>query len=246
MKKKLLISVTVLGAITLVTATGYFVKSNDGSLTSSTSYAAENDQVTQEQKQVIEQAFNEIQDEKQKMKNVSELLVQAEGFEIYSEQFLFYKKNVELTNNLNKTINNPNTARVETYTDTQLINEMIKKQLTAQYAKDNGITVADNEITEYLNQERNLLYDPNIEGENKALVQELMANRIKITGLTEDEYWNSKETRLEYENTIYKGKLYNKLIEEGTIKDGAEFDQFQDKLLAQHQGKYEINLSALK
>lgn len=202
-------------------------------------YAVQNDSgVTEKAKQLIQQTFHTISNEP----IADELLVEGENVEISLERFIFYKHNVELINELNKL----NGYEGKPFSDRELIYELIKKDLTVQYAKEQGIEVSEDEVTNYIEEQRKWLYDPNVPGENKKIVQELMANRIKLTGLTEDEYWKSEDTRLEYEKVLYIHKVIGELMEQGKVKAPADFERFQDELLQKHQDKFEVNWSLIR
>lgn len=126
-----------------------------------------------------------------------------------------------------------------------LLMNFIKSELTVQNAKNLGLEATAQEITDVIAVEKAALNDPNLDPENY-LVKELMSNRIRITGLTEDEFWNSEETRYGYEKAILIGKLYDQLVKEGTLNNIAEFNEYQTGLLNASQDKLEINYAAIK
>ncbi|WP_438351250.1 hypothetical protein ACP8HI_11740 [Paenibacillus sp. FA6] len=158
-------------------------------------------------------------------------LVVGDGIEITADRFILYKKNAEL-------VQTP-------LSDDEIINELIKKELSIQYAENLGLEVVAQEIDDVIAYERAALNDPNLDPDNN-VVKELMSNRIRITGLTEDEFWNTEETRYGYESAIFLGKLFEHLVEEGNIKDMTEFNEFQIGLLNDSQDKLQINYDVIK
>lgn len=69
-----------------------------------------------------------------------------------------------------------------------------------------------------------------------------MDQRIKLTGLSEEEFWDSDLVFKEYEKTLYIDKLYNKLIGEKVINDIQGFEEFQINLLKEYKNSHSINL----
>ncbi|MCP3776700.1 SurA N-terminal domain-containing protein [Paenibacillus sp. MZ04-78.2] len=145
---------------------------------------------------------------------------------------------------INKLQNNKNA--LSSISDDALIDEMVKKELTVSHAKKLGIQVSAQEVDAVTQQERSLLNNPSITGEDNETVREIMKHRIRITGLSDEEFWKSNETRKEYEKALLMGKLFDKLVAEGKIeKDGASFGVFQNSLLVSSKGKVTVNKNAL-
>lgn len=150
-------------------------------------------------------------------------LVQTKDYAITAKEFKFYKANVELLAELNQT------ASVSD--DKTLLNDMIKLEETIQHAKELGIAASVDEVNTVIQNERNALSDPSVDGLDNQIVKEIMKNRIRITGLTDEDFWNSAEVRTQYEKAIIQGKLYERLVSEGEIKDMQGFNEMQDKWL---------------
>lgn len=236
--------------IKIVIASTFILTLTGTSIFASQEQPLEKDRITQEQKSLIKNAFDSLQTQNVTNSLIAEKpLVDSKNFKIYSSDFNFYKKNVDLLQELNNISNTQGvTANVsnDTYlTDTILIKQLIKEKLAIEYAKKIKIFVTDQELNNIIEKEKKALYDVNVEGQNKELVQELMSNRIRITGLTEEEFWKSEKTKQQYSDSIYLSKLYNTLYQKGEIKDTEDFDKFQDNLLNKNINEYKINQNLL-
>lgn len=165
-------------------------------------------------------------------------LVKGEGFQISAKDFSFYKGNLELLYKLDK-----KPLRLD---DSNLIDEMVKKELLVKRAEKLGMTVSKQEVDSVIEKERNAFNDPAISGKNNDTVKEIMKNRIRITGFSDDEFWNSEDIRKQYEKSIIIGKLYDHLISTKEIKDMQDFLQYQNTLLLTEKGKYSIHTSTIK
>ncbi|MCP1306109.1 hypothetical protein [Paenibacillus tyrfis] len=195
---------------------------------------------------IISSSFDDLKAKLEQEKNSKNLasttpLVQGEDFQISRQDFIFYKSNMDMINKLQN-----NKIAPSSISDDALIDEMVLKELTVNHAKKLGLQVSPQEVDAVIQQERTLLNDPSITGENNETVREIMKHRIRITGLSEDEFWKSKETKKEYEKALLTGKLFDKLVAEGKIeKDGASFGVFQKSLLESSKGKVTVNKNAL-
>jgi len=161
-------------------------------------------------------------------------LVEGPGFVIEKERFEFYKANVIMANELQHQGQVPS--------DRELLDVLIKNELAIQDAKKKGITVTSEEVEDVIQFQRTTLESPNYEGDNKELVQNLMENRIKATGLTKDEFWASQETKKYYEKALYVSNLYKYLTRETEIGTLEQFEIYKDELLSNAQALLKINL----
>ncbi|MDR0267083.1 hypothetical protein [Paenibacillus sp.] len=170
-------------------------------------------------------------------------LVHGGDFQISKQDFIFYKSNMEMINKLQ----NISSLKSVSLSDDSLIGEMVKKEVTVSYAKKLGLEVTPQEVDAVIQQERSFLNDPSITGENNDTVREIMKNRIRITGLSEDEFWNSDQTRKEYEKALLIGKLFDKLVADGEIEkdNGADFGNYQKKILESYKGEVIVDKSVL-
>lgn len=165
-------------------------------------------------------------------------LVQGSDFTISKKRFAFYKNNIEMI----KKLNGDGSATE----DSTLINDMIKKELAYSYAKSIGLSVSTEEVNNIIDKERMAVDDPNDTDKNNETVKEIMKNRIRISGYSEDEFWKSNDIQKEYEKSILLGKLYNYLKSKGQISNVGDFNSFQETLLTKEKSDIIINSSSLK
>ncbi|BBI32403.1 SurA N-terminal domain-containing protein [Cohnella abietis] len=121
-----------------------------------------------------------------------------------------------------------------------ILNDMIKKQLTVQYAIEKGIVVSDEEVQSYANEQREALQTVSEEA------KEALKNLINISGLSENEYWKSDVLLSKYRNWI----IINKLIEsDNSLYTLEAFNSFQESLLKNSSQNVDIdqqNFAAIK
>lgn len=203
--------------------------------------ATDKDLVTHEQKQLIENAFDELKDQNNSMSK-SNFAISEGDIEISKSEFDFYKVNIKLINQLNATLDNSSYKIASLPTDQDLIDEMLKKRISVQHAKETGITVTEGEVKEVINREENMLNSEDVDAQNQAIIREIMDQRIKLTGLSEEEFWDSDLVFKEYENTLFIDKLYNKLIGEKVINDIQGFEDFQNNLLKEYKNIHSIDV----
>ncbi|WP_422658004.1 hypothetical protein ACK8P5_19995 [Paenibacillus sp. EC2-1] len=197
-------------------------------------------ELTPANKELIREVFTEIESMEQR---VDELgldlwLVKSPEVNIMLKDFIFRKKNKELILKLNDSD--------QAVLDTEIVQDMIKEQLTVNYAKSSGIVVTSEELANLVSQQRAFLYDDNLEAESRELVQEIMQHRIALTGLTDELFWQSDEVMKGYSNSLYISKLMQELLADESQKGMDRFKQLQEKLLKVFLEKYEVNMSVLK
>lgn len=203
--------------------------------------ATDKDLVTNEQKQLIENAFDELKDQNSSMSK-SNFVISGGDIKISKSEFDFYKVNIKLINQLNATLDSSSYKIASLPTDQELIDEMMKKRISVQHAKNIGITVAEGEVKEIISREKDMLNSEDVDVQNQALIKEIMHQRINLTGLSEEDFWDSDLVYKEYENTLYIDKLYNKLIGEKVINDIQGFEEFQNNLLKEYKNSHSIDL----
>lgn len=188
----------------------------------------------------IQEGFDNIKANLEKLKpNEAALLVEGDDIQISVKRFIFYKSSLELINSLQS-----EEEKKLHLSDNEIIDVLVAEDLAVQYAKGLGLTASEQEIEDVIELERKNLKQNN--DPDNDLVREFMANRIRITGLTEDEFWKSDEAKKNYEKSILLGKLVTKLIEDGTIKDMNEFNIFKKELLESKKKRLQINWSVLQ
>ncbi|RIX51211.1 hypothetical protein D3P08_17190 [Paenibacillus nanensis] len=184
-----------------------------------------------EKEAIIEKAFHEM---KSKKDRVSGYVAEGPDIKITQERFLFYKANLELQNELH-----PATSSL--MTDGEMLDVLIKKELAVLDAIKRGIAVTESEIEEAIRYQRDTL--EHATGEDGEFVQDLMKNRIRMTGMSEDQFWTSELIKDEYRKSIYLGKIFTALKSEGQIHDMKGFAKYEDDLLQSQRETLVINLS---
>lgn len=160
-----------------------------------------------------------------------DILVAGEGIQIPTERLHTYKSNAELAASINQ---QPDAIR----SDEAIIDRLIAVELTANYARDEGITVSDSEIDEMVQVQKMALSQAKKDDPIKAV----MENTIAAAGLAEDDFWSSAETRSRYETAILISKLGQKLAGDAIEEEVAfDMDAFQQELLLKHKDKLIIN-----
>lgn len=157
------------------------------------------------------------------------VVAEINGASIDKEQFTFYKSNLELTYSLQDKGPIPN--------DKELVNNLLAEKLVVQQAINQGITVSDEEVKKAIDYQRNIYETFEPADKDQALALELMKNRIRISGLTDDEFWNSDFVKEGYKESILGGKLMMKLISDGTVKDPEGFNAYKQELLTKVYNK---------
>ncbi|MFD0716295.1 SurA N-terminal domain-containing protein [Paenibacillus sp. GCM10027626] len=188
-------------------------------------------------KKEIAAGFDKIQANLEHAKNLkTNVVAEGNGVQISMEDFIFYKGSLELSNSLQT---DKSAAAATKLSDQQIVENLISTALTAKRATELGLTVSDEEIDMVIAKEREALQMKN--DPDNDMVRELMTNRIRITGLTEDEFYSSDYVRNKYAESILIGKLYDKLHDEKTINDMQDFLQYKQNLFKAGKTSVSIN-----
>ncbi len=230
-------------AIVVVTAAGIVVAQQGNA-------KAYHAQTTMEQQSTIDSTFNNLQQNTSgNGANTTEndvLLVKGDGFTISVKDFEFYKANVDMLMKLNQLQQvGEEVGNQPELDNTTLLQQLLKTELAVQYAKKIGIVVSEQEMTHYTKQQKDHLYDSSLQGSNQELIQSIMDKRIKITGLTKTQFWNSEAVKQQYGKMIYMNKLYEFLSNQGQITGPASFDTFQDQLVREQINHYTVDTERL-
>ncbi len=127
--------------------------------------------------------------------------------------------------------------------DRELLDRMVKKLLFVQQGIERGVTVSDDEIDEFIAGQRDMFANYNPDNEEERLLKAVFENRIRITGLSDTEFWQSDEARQSYFEAIVYSKYSDTLISEGTIEDRKEIDGYIDELFKKSKRKLVYNYS---
>jgi hypothetical protein len=172
----------------------------------------------------ISELFNEI---KQKMlyheKDNNNIIATVNGSKILVKDFVFYKANLEFIWKMN--------GVKENKSNMDLLTDMLKEKLLVQYALENGYSVTNAEVDSYIQDIRNHLNQPDISKDMK----ETMQNRIKLSGLSEEEFWKSSEIVNIYKDYLLKVKVVQKLS-----MNGDDYKKIIDNLWIQKKDSIKI------
>lgn len=158
--------------------------------------------------------------------------IRNEGISIGQEQFLFYKQNLELVHTLSGIGSPPD--------EKQMIENLLLDELTAREALKLGITVTEEELDQLVEFQKEAYHQAEPADEKGKLALTLMKNRIRITGLTEEQFWNSDTVRKGYEKALLGSKLLSQLQSQEMVTSREQFESYQQQLLDQvrHQVVY--------
>ncbi|MCM3783650.1 SurA N-terminal domain-containing protein [Neobacillus mesonae] len=167
----------------------------------------------------------------------SQIIAQTKDIQITQEQFEFYKSAAEAADSLNTPVQSPS--------DEELIHNLFISELTALEAGKQGITVSDTEVNEQIEFQRTSFENHKPVTEEEKLVYELMENRIRNTGLSEDEFWNHDLVMEEYKKSLLSAKLMKHLAANEEIADAGEFTDYKEQLLKNVQDEIQYNQELL-
>lgn len=189
--------------------------------------------------ELISQSFDEMKVTIDKIGAVqNQNLASFDTLKVDVEDFVFYKANAQLVAELKNT---------EVPSDQSLIDNMLKDKLTAYEAIQQGITVSDEEVQKEIDFQRDVfenqmdLSSPEVQD-----VYDMMKNRIRITGLSEEEFWKADFVKQGYKEALLEGKLMNSLRgDDRTFETIEDFQKYKEELLTKYKDKISLNLDLL-
>ncbi|QCT01815.1 hypothetical protein E6C60_1097 [Paenibacillus algicola] len=191
---------------------------------------------------LISQSFDEMKVTIDKIDKISAVqnqnLASFDTLKVDVEDFIFYKANAQLVAKLKST---------EVPSDQYLIDNMLKDKLTAYEAIQQGITVSDEEVQKEIDFQRDVfenqmdLSSPEVQD-----IYDMMKNRIRITGLSEEEFWKADFVKQGYKDALLEGKLMNSLRgDDRTFETIEDFQKYKEELLTKYKDKVRLNLDVL-
>lgn len=166
------------------------------------------------------------------------LLVRGKGIQISLNQFEFYKQSIPFTNQIREMEG----YETVTLSDEEIIDLLIERALTEQYAEKSGIEVNDQELNERIEIDKQAI----IKVGNELPGMRILEERVRITGLTMEQFYDSEEVRDVYRQGIMITSLQNKLMADRTITEPKQFEIFQKNLVSEHKPDLHIDLSLLQ
>lgn len=122
-------------------------------------------------------AFGELKDQNSSM-DKSNYIISEGDIVISKPEFDFYKVNIKLMNQLNATLDNSSDKIASLPRDQELIDEMLKKRISVQHAKEIGITVTEGEVKEVINREKICLIVKRLMLKIKLLLERLWTREL--------------------------------------------------------------------
>ncbi|WP_165867304.1 SurA N-terminal domain-containing protein [Paenibacillus pinisoli] len=162
------------------------------------------------------------------------VLAKGAGVEVTVKRFMDAKQNLELAHNMLD-------VEPEYPTDQDLLDGILTSELLYSYAKKKGMSVSDEELSQYINEQRAVLEDT-----EQADMAALMKERIRLTGMDEESFWQDQATLDGYRYFIIIGKLPELLVKEGVIQSSYEFAPFREKLLEENAASIKVNWDMLE
>lgn len=162
------------------------------------------------------------------------VLAKGAGVEVTVKRFMDAKQNLELAHKMLA-------VEPEYPTDQDLLDGILINELLYSYAKKKGVSVSDEELSQYINEQRAVLEDT-----DQADMASLMKERIRLTGMDEETFWQDKTTVDGYKYFLIIGKMPELLVQEGVIQSSYEFVAFQEKLLGEHTASIKVDWDMLE
>ncbi|GAE05674.1 hypothetical protein JCM10914_1788 [Paenibacillus sp. JCM 10914] len=164
-------------------------------------------------------------------------LIHTEEVQISLEEYVMAKNNKALIWALNELEEKPS--------DDEQLQEMIADRLLASHAKQSGIEVTPDEVHEALDQQRTMLRAVDVTDPNHQAILYIMEQRLLMTGLSEEEFWNSEEVYNSYEQSLYITKLSQQIRSDGNLKGMNSYDELRDQLLTDFMNSRTIEVPDL-
>jgi hypothetical protein len=195
--------------------------------------------LSENNKQIIRETFDSVKELQDKLQNYSGSTWALENGDVKISlgEYVFAKKNRELIYVLNQLKKLPS--------DAALLQDMVTTQLMVNYAKQSGIDVAPEEVRDAIDYQRAALHEADPNEENHQLIRYIMENRIRITGWTEEEFWNSDEVYQGYETSLYNSKLIEKILSDESMKGMDSYYELQERLFNDYQKQHPIQVPDL-
>ncbi|SEK83237.1 hypothetical protein SAMN04488688_102398 [Paenibacillus sp. cl141a] len=190
--------------------------------------------LTESNKQIIRETFDSVKVLQDKLQNHPSptWVVDKEDVKISLSEFVLARINRDLIFALNQVKEIPS--------DAALLKDMVITQLTANYARQSGVVVTPKEVSEEIEFQKAALDEADPNDDNHRLILYIMENRIRISGKTEEEFWNSAEVYEDYETSLYNSRLIANILSDESTKGMDSYYELQEKLFNDFQKKHSI------
>lgn len=172
--------------------------------------AIQNAAYTEDTRRLVRNTFDSIQSIRNKIRNegLSPWMVETEEVRISLAEYVFTLKSKELIHALNPLAVKPSGEEV--------LRHMITEALTMHYAKQIEITVTPEEVRDVIDVQMRAMKVTGPKTSAQQLTLYIMEQRMRITGLSEEDFWNSEELYSAYEAAIYMNKLRGHILADKT------------------------------
>ncbi|WP_165861146.1 SurA N-terminal domain-containing protein [Paenibacillus paeoniae] len=162
------------------------------------------------------------------------ILAQGKGIKVTAERFIDTKQNFALAQSMLG-------GEQSEPTDQELLEQLLISELLLSQAKSKGLTATEEEVNGFIEEQRKML-----RGSDQHEMIALMDERIRLSGMDEDSFWQDKTTKDAYREAIISGKLPKHLINEGEITGWDDFASYQKKLLQANINSIKVNWDVLE
>ncbi|MGG3307490.1 hypothetical protein AB4124_03425 [Paenibacillus sp. 2KB_20] len=190
-------------------------------------------------KQIIRETFDSVKELQDKLQNYSgsTWVLENEDVKISLGEYVFAKKNRELIYVLNQLKELPS--------DAALLQDMVTTQLMVNYSKQSGVIVSSEEVRKAIDFQKTALDEADPNNEHDQLIRYIMENRIRISGKTEEDFWNSDELYEAYETSLYNSRLIQSILSDESMKGMDSYYELQERLFNDYQKKHPIQVPDL-
>lgn len=201
--------------------------------------AIQNAAYTEGTRRLVQDTFDSIQTIQNKIRNegLPPWMMEAEEVRISLAEYVFTLKTKELIYALNQLTVKPSGEEV--------LRHMITEALTVHHAKQIGITVTPEEVKGMIDMQRRAMKGTGPKTSAEQLTLYIMEQRIRITGLSEEEFWNSEELYSAYEAAIFMNKLMGHILADEDLKGTESYEALQAELYKHFRKKHRIKVPDL-
>jgi|GEM_PF-1417267 len=201
--------------------------------------AIKNASYTEDTRRLVRETFDSIQSIQERIRNegLSPWMIKTDEVRISLAEYVFTLKSKELIHALNPLTEKPS--------DEEVLRHMITEALTVHHAKEIGITVTPEEVRDVIDMQMRAMKDTDPKTSAEQLTLYIMEQRIRITGLSEEDFWNSEELYSAYEAAIYINKLRGHILADEDLKGMESYEALQAKLYKDFRKKHHIQVPDL-
>jgi hypothetical protein len=195
--------------------------------------------LSENNKQFIRETFDSVKELQDhiRIRSGSSWVIEDEDVKISLSDYVFAKKNRELIYVLNQVKEVPS--------DAVLLQDMVTTQLMVNYAKQSGVVVTPEEVREAIDFQKTALDEADPNNEQHQLIRYIMENRIRISGKTEEDFWNSDELYEAYQTSLYDSKFIQSILSDESMRGMDSYYELQERLFNDYQKKHPIQVPDL-